>query len=300
MDLLKGIVNSIEFYLENVSRKKSESTYRQEIKTLEDFSVSLQSVKGLPIPQEVQEISVLHLEAVQTMIRDNRGKPLQNSTVNRKFNTIRHYFKKLEDWGVLQINPMRKIKDLPEDLNVRKPWTDEQFLMVYRRGKPWVQNILFFTKYTGARASSVANLKWQDVDFGHGTINLSHRKGRNKALKKYFVPMVPEMESFLKRLKSKSGAGSQDYVFKNGSGRPVSSTHISREVRRLVKGAGLDFLGLGIHGLRHSIASTLHVSGASTETIRRVLGHSNTKTTERYLHSDANQLREAMKKAFES
>lgn len=292
--------NAIEFYLNNISRKKSASTFRQEIKTLRDFVVLLQSIEGLKPVSSIEEVTVLHLEATQTLIKRNGGNEIQNSTVNRKFNTIRHFFKKLEDWDVIKANPMRKVKDLPEDFNVRRPWTDSQFIQVYTKGQPWIQDILFFVKFTGARASSVALLKWTDVDFQRKTISLSQRKGRDGALKKYFVPLLPELESLLKRLQRKSGGGLADYVFKNGSGNKVSSTHISREVRRLVRASGLHFLRLGIHGLRHSVATTLHVSGASTETIRRVLGHSNTKTTERYLHSDANQLREAMLKAFKT
>lgn len=298
MNRFENIEDAVLFYLENVSSKKTASTYRQENKTLRDFVVLIRSVEGLPIVSQLSDVSVLHLEATQTLMKRNGGNELQNSTVNRKFNTIRHFFSKMEDWGEIQINPMRKVKDLTEDLNVRRPWTDSQFLQVYSKGQPWIQDILFFVKFTGARASSVERLKWQDIDFKRKTIALSHRKGRDKSLKKYFVPLLPEIESILKRKMRKGEGGSLDTVFKNGSGNPVNSSHISREVRRLVRLSDLHIFNLGIHGLRHSIATSLHYSGASTETIRRVLGHSNTKTTERYLHSDANQLREAMEKAF--
>jgi integrase/recombinase XerC len=298
MDILKPLDQAIEFYIANVSSKKTESTFKQEQKTLRDFLVLLRSVKGLPVPEKVDEVSPLHLEGVQTLVKTHEGKDLQNSTINRKFNTIRHFFQKLEDWNVLEVSPCRKVKDLPEDYNVRRPWTDSQFLMVYAQGEKWIQDILFFVKFTGARASSVSLLEWKDVDFKNEVIKLSHRKGKDKSLKLYDVPMIPEVFAMLKKRQRMGAYGANTPVFLTSKGKRPSPTHISRETRRLVEKAGLSFLKIGIHGLRHSVATALHNSGASTETIRRMLGHSNTKTTERYLHSNTADLMDAMNRAF--
>ena len=51
-----------------------------------------------------------------------------------------------------------------------------------------------------------------------------------------------------------------------------------------------------IHALRHSFATDLQLKGASIEEIKELMGHSNTATTERYLHGFDGQLQQIFDK----
>lgn len=51
-----------------------------------------------------------------------------------------------------------------------------------------------------------------------------------------------------------------------------------------------------IHALRHSFATDLQLKGASVEEIKELMGHSNTATTERYLHGFDGQLQQIFDK----
>jgi site-specific recombinase XerD len=63
-------------------------------------------------------------------------------------------------------------------------------------------------------------------------------------------------------------------------------------MRRLTKKLGLK--GLTLHGLRHTFITSLAAQNHSLEKIRLLVGHSNLKTTEKYLHLQDTHLKETM------
>jgi site-specific recombinase XerD len=69
----------------------------------------------------------------------------------------------------------------------------------------------------------------------------------------------------------------------------------TRSVERVIAQAGQDALGITVtpHMLRHTFASRV-LAKSNLEVVRRLLGHSNILTTQRYVHASADQLREAV------
>jgi site-specific recombinase XerD len=65
-----------------------------------------------------------------------------------------------------------------------------------------------------------------------------------------------------------------------------------RNFARLVKRAGLR--PIGWHDLRHTFCSHLAMRGASPKAIQELAGHSDLKTTMRYMHLAPSHLREAI------
>lgn len=313
-----SVAKAVEFYLENETRKrKSRITQVQEslwLRRMIEFLETYRSMQVLGSVKLLKDIRPLHLEMFQTyLFRSNNrylkyrpaGKggrrKLKASSVNRMFNCYRHFFRRCLAWGFIDEDPCEPIKNLTETLNIRKPWSEREFANVLLQAPPWFQHILIFAKYTGARAGAISELNWSDIDLERRVVRLKTRKGGAGRLKVYEVPIFQELFYVLnERLETSPDRRPRSPVFLNRQNKRISATHISRETGRLLKKAGLEDQGLGIHGLRHSLASKLHVSGASTETIRIILGHANTKTTERYLHTEIKSLDEAITRAFKA
>ncbi len=74
-----------------------------------------------------------------------------------------------------------------------------------------------------------------------------------------------------------------DWFFLNNKGEQVSSSFLLRRLRYLKTAAGIE-KDIGLHGLRHSIATHLLSSGMPLESISRFLGHKNIESTQRYTH----------------
>ena len=125
---------------------------------------------------------------------------------------------------------------------------------------------------TGARAGAILGLLWSDVDLESRRLNLGGHE-RQKARAK-MVPINETLHGFL--LEARDGAMT-DHVIE-WAGQPVKS--IKRGFREAVKRAGLG-ADVTPHVLRHTAASWMAEAGVPMSEIAAVLGHRDSRTTER-------------------
>ena len=84
-------------------------------------------------------------------------------------------------------------------------------------------------------------------------------------------------------------SGHRNWVWDNGLGYPYSNESLRMKMRLAFRRAGhFDFHP---HALRHSFATDIQRRGADVMEIKEMMGHSNTTTTERYLHGFEGQMR---------
>jgi len=125
---------------------------------------------------------------------------------------------------------------------------------------------------TGARSGAILSLPWGNVDLGHRRIGFEgsgRQKKRSQA--------VPINETLHKALTEAKEAAMTDYVIE-WAGQPVKS--IKRGFREAVKRAGLD-KAVTPHVLRHTAASWMAEAGIPMSEIAAVLGHSDSRITEK-------------------
>jgi len=94
------------------------------------------------------------------------------------------------------------------------------------------------------------------------------------------------------RLASSVWDSEHDLVFTGQNGQLLRPEMVTRRLRRLVDEAGLDWVG--VHGLRHTMASLALQNGTDIATVSERLGHANTQITALiYLHGSADTDRQA-------
>jgi len=135
---------------------------------------------------------------------------------------------------------------------------------------------------TGARKGEIINLRWRHVNLKAGEIRLprtEHKTG-TKTQKERIIGL-PAVASAIIAMQAPEDPDPDAYVFPPAKGAgPMVMTKPWALVRAE---AGLPS-DLGLHGLRHSLASWMAMQGAEAAGIMHALGHTRLETTARYLH----------------
>lgn len=213
-----------------------------------------------------------------------RGQKRNPATVNRHLSILSKIFSLAVDAELVENNPCRRVKKFR--LNNQRTRVlsaeDERELFSALGDNGLVKNIVSLALHTGMRRGEIFNLKWFDVDFNRGLIQVME----SKSGKKRIVPMNATIRTMLDRLPGKA-----EFVF------PSPKTggrldNIKRSFRRAVEAAGIsDFR---FHDLRHTAATRMADAGADAFTLASILGHSDIRMTARYTHSTDSALRRAV------
>jgi integrase len=138
--------------------------------------------------------------------------------------------------------------------------------------------------FTGARLREILHLRWEQIDFERGLLLLP----TSKTGKKTIVLNAPAL-AILTSLPRVGG-----YVIAGtsaGSKDEKSRSDLKKPWRAVYKRAGLE--GVRIHDLRHTHASVGAGAGLGLPIIGKLLGHTQSATTQRYAHLDNDPLKKA-------
>jgi len=127
---------------------------------------------------------------------------------------------------------------------------------------------------TGMRQGELFSMAWESVDLSLKTITVlaSHSKGNNTRV----IPLNTEAHAVLTAIRPDPAKG---LVFKS----PITGerfNNVKKAWAEITKAAALP--DLRWHDLRHNFASQLVMKGAPLFTVQKLLGHSNSKMTQRY------------------
>jgi integrase len=163
----------------------------------------------------------------------------------------------------------------------------------------------------GLRQGESLGLRWQDIDFDKGFLNLkmqiqmidrkpvftslkTARSVRTIALTNETLQALITHREIVQRMREQSGEAWEewDLVFPRVIGSPRSSTVDSDDWHRCLSLCGIPRRRL--HDARHTAATLMYSQGVGIETISRALGHSSSAITSRlYVHSADEPLRKA-------
>jgi integrase len=281
----------------------------------------------------LDRVTIAHLEDfVRLMQRKTHGeqkKPYSASTINTCLHLIRTILKHAWRRRVINDYPLReKLPLLHEPVVQNELTTDERdtFLASFdnttgfrahftrtalakrpdRKHQPpnaqstfvtyaferyqWSKPLFILALYTGLRRSDLRLLKWTSVDLSTGVIRLVMRKTKRPVL----LPIVPKVRTALDACRKRTVMS--EYVLLTPEGKPYSESTIKRYFKTAKAIAGIT-RRFRFHDQRHTFASTLASKGINSFTLRDLLGHASTRTTERYARPSAETL-EAVARAL--
>jgi integrase len=133
--------------------------------------------------------------------------------------------------------------------------------------------------WTGLRQGELIALEKSAVDFSRNRLFVVNPKWKRDRRKTEGVPMSGEVRELLSRL-CESARGS--YLFTNEQGEKLNRNTVDHFFRKACTRAKVE--GFRFHDLRHEYGSRLGDADLNLKKIARLMGHSNTKQTERYVH----------------
>ena len=160
-----------------------------------------------------------------------------------------------------------------------------------------MHDIALISLHSGARASEIFNLKWQDVDFSNGLMTLRDTKNTETR----YAPMTKAVREMLKsRLPSEKPEeiDPNAYVFTDSEGEKIKE--VSNSFERVVDRLGFNKnvtdrrQRVVFHTCRHSFASWLAIQGVPLYTISRLMGHKSISMSERYSHLSPDHRKDAV------
>lgn len=231
--------------------------------------------------------------AVQQWLNELKDSGLAASTCDHHGKLIRQALNLAVDWELLDRNPVAGIKLFGGDNRIENVMTPDQLRTLLHtldnvNGRRKVASLVIrFLLFTGARVNEALNARWPDIDRENRTWTVQATNSKSKQRRS--IPLNDAAIAVLNELESE-GASAWLFTSCHGDGNQRMTT-INRVYQKIRVDAGLPWLRL--HDLRHNFASLLVNSGRTLYEVQQILGHSDSKVTERYAHLSTATLQDA-------
>jgi len=232
-------------------------------------------------------------QQIQSFHASVKAEGLSAASADHHLKLIRHSLNLALEWEMVDKNPAAGIKQFNEDNKIEHYLDDvelQRLVSVLKANEPpMVCQVALFLLSTGARLSEALNADWAHIDRRSGVWRIPATNSKSKR-----VRSIPLNDSAIEVLDRLGTEGKSDHLFINlQTGERL--TAVNKVWGRLRVKAGLPHLRL--HDLRHQFASFLVNAGHTIYEVQKILGHSDTKVTERYAHLSLKTLQGAANSA---
>lgn len=195
------------------------------------------------------------------------------ATINRSLATAKKGLALAWESNLIPENYGLRIKSLSVN-NKREVFLSvDQVRQITQHCTEQAQAAIWAALLTGARRGEIFQIRAEHIKENEIIVPASH----TKTLRSRVIPIIPALRPWLVHF-------------------PLTMTidGVKSSWRRARVKADMEHVNF--HDLRHSCASILIALGVDLYTVSKILGHSNTQTTQRYAHLQVEQQREALNK----
>ncbi|KAA3604559.1 MAG: hypothetical protein DWQ06_03700 [Calditrichaeota bacterium] len=260
-----------DFIQYQTSIQKTEST---KLRTKQRFSFFCSFSFGYSLDQLTRKL-------VEDYIQE-RQKIVKNATINEELSILKRFFRYCIDHNYLKISPIENLKNLPEEKPDTIIYSEKELRVILRfPDYPKAPKILKLAYLTGFRISDIYRLERKHIDFAKNIISFKMQKTKIQLN----FPICKDLEELLKEIFI-LGYG---LVPEKGKLYPLMTERdykdgVYRYLKRNLRKKGIDGAGKNFHTLRHTFATHSLLKGIDFYKVSKLLGHTKTEMTERYLH----------------
>jgi integrase len=232
--------------------------------------------------RQISALAVERFKRDRASVESKYGGTRSPHTVNSELTTLSGILNLAVRHRFIRENPCGKVEQLDaEDAPERRLSLDEEraLLESAEQGPPFLKPMIQLALWTGFRQGELIALEKSAVDFGRNRLFVTNPKWKRDRRKIEGVPMGREASTLVQQL-YQSAEGS--HLFTDEQGRRLKRSTVGHFFRKACERAG--FESFRFHDLRHEYGSRLGDADVNLKKIARLMGHSNTKQTERYVH----------------
>lgn len=302
------LADFVPMYLELAEKKLSPVVYEKYSRMLQICIVpmlghyKLRDIKPARIQRFIND-----LEARETRFDGKPGK-LSPSTIRRYFTMVSSLMKSAYKLGLIGTNPadcdrltLPKIEEEKTEIFTESELND--MLSALEKEPLMFRLLVHLALNTGCRRGELMGLKWSDIDFSTGVLTVSRsnykligdpevRSKSTKTSRSRRIMIPPYCLSMLREYRAEQDGyrlslgdawHGDDWIFIQADGKPMYPTTPTQWFSKFQKRNGLPHRKF--HALRHTSATLLLSNGTNIKNVAARLGHTQLKTTNRYVHA---------------
>lgn len=242
---------------------------------------------------------------------------LKGTTITLYHANIRKALDYAVQTDLIETNPAIKVGRPKSEQYIASYYTEDELNELFKIIKDTlIEVIVTLTAFYGLRRSEVLGLKWSAIDFENKTITIKHKvvtvtnenedlktktkmitKDKTKNKSSYrTLPLFKEIEElllytrkmqeyYMSIFKDSYNKKYKDYVCLNELGNLRKPDYVRHKFKQILRNNNLR--EIRFHDLRHSCRNIACKKSISLREIQDWLGHSSSRTTERYTHLDS-------------
>lgn len=282
--------NLCDEFLDDVKARKAESTfvgYRNRL---------TRALRSLDVQPRVGEVTKWHLSKIDRALT-GAGK-YSPTTIRDTIATLQTVFSWACKNELLEDNPIRDYEK-PAARERTRIVTPNEFQSLLRGADVRFRQVLLALRLTGCRPKEVRTLIWEWVDLDSGLWILPDHKTitQQRNPRPRIIPLPGPILRLCEHLQDTSQSP-EHHVFLNSHGKPYSKDCFCRKFDRLRTKVGIKRKAgesLVLYSNRHTFGT--NAAGKVTDIeLAEVMGHTDTRTTRRYVHLNHDRLRDIQRR----
>nr|WP_298656256.1 tyrosine-type recombinase/integrase [uncultured Flavobacterium sp.] len=219
------------------------------------------------------------------------GKALKQKSIYDHMRNLQQYLGYLLELETIKTNPASHLKFTNGTEKVERfIFSQDQIQELYKVANLEEKAILNIGYGCGLRAQEISDLNKEDIRFSENIVIVQKGKNSKRRLVPISDKIKTELEAFIFSNEKKTNE-----VFLHSKGQRMQTGTLNKRLKNLIRKAKLNIdemqlNSIGIHNLRHSIATHLLQNGMKLEQVQKFLGHSHIESTEIYTHITQNQI----------
>lgn len=216
---------------------------------------------------------------------------MTDTTVNTAIRMVRALLYFAMERGYIPAYKIRQIKTVQV---LKEPYTAAELALLLKKPdtktcsfaqyRNWA--IVSFLLATGCRASTLVNIRIQDIDLTNGMVHFKHMKNRREQV----VPLSKTITQILSEYQHYRKGDPQDCLFVTCTGKPMSVCTLEDAVAYYNNSRGVG--KTSIHLFRHTYAKLFIKGGGDPFRLQKLLSHSDLTMTKRYVALYAEDLKD--------